>query len=105
MPADKLPFVLVMADDTEHTVDVDQRDHAAAEAVDLGPDCGRKVTRMRYLGWSAAKRAGVTKLPWEKFNATECVAVDVSPDWVAPGEDGPSADDLDPGRPGQSDAG
>jgi hypothetical protein len=105
MPADKLPLVLVLADDSEHVVDVDQRDHAAAEAMDLGAETARRVTRIRYLGWSAAKRAGVTKLPWEKFNATECVAVDVAPGYTPPGDDGPSADGLDPGRPGQSDAG
>jgi len=105
MPADKLPFVLVMADDTEHQVDIDQRDHAAAEAMDLGPDSGKRVTRMRYLGWSAARRAGVTKSTWEKFNTTECVAVDVSPDYQPPGDDEQSADHLDPGRPGQSAAG
>ena len=80
---------------------VDQRDLAAAEAEDLGPDCGRPLTRTRYLAWRAAKRAGVVSTPWPKFNEVECVQAEVAPDYQ-PDRPEDRVDDLDPGRPDQN---
>jgi hypothetical protein len=101
-----MQLLLEMADGTEHTVTLDQRDHAAAEAEDLPATSSSRVTRMRFLGWSAGKRAGLLRMPWQQFNESSCVNVDVHPDWTAPAEeDDESADHLDPGRPDQSAAG
>jgi hypothetical protein len=80
---------------------VDQRDMAAAEAVDLGPDCGRYATRTRFLSWNAGKRAGHWSMPWPEFNETRCVQAEVAHDEPVPS----APDDLDPGRKDQTDGG
>lgn len=77
----------------------DQRDIAAAEAADAYAD----MTRARFLGWSAAKRAGLYTGTWEKFNTHEAVEVVsgeiTDRDAAAAAEAG---DGLDPGQAGQS---
>lgn len=104
--AGDVTFLVSLADGTEHTVEIDQRDHAAAEAADLPATTPSRVTRMRFLAWSGGKRAGAWRMPWQQFNTTSCLNVDVHPDWTPPAEDDDeSADELDPGRPGQSAAG
>jgi hypothetical protein len=95
----RVPIDLVLHDGTEHQVIVDQRDFAAAEAKDLFAHSPQVTTRTRFMAWNAAKRAGLTKVTWEKWNATECESAEVSADHQ---EEPAGADELDPGRKGQS---
>jgi hypothetical protein len=85
-------------------VDVDQRDFAAAEGAGLGPDCGKWVTRTRYLAWSAGRRAGHWSMPWKQFNDQLCLNAETAPDYEP--EEADQADEgLDPGRSDQTDGG
>jgi hypothetical protein len=90
MAAFSVKYSASMEGGEELTAVADQRDLAAVEAADMpGP-----VSRLRYVAWSALRRAG-SKLPWEEFNA-RCIAV------VEVGEvgtdDGEDEQGLDPGR-------
>lgn len=93
--------VILDGDSTPHRVVVDQRDFAKAEAMGLFSDSPQRVTRTRYLAWSAAHRAGVTKLPWPKFNDEQLVHAEVAPEYEAPADDS-AEPDLDPGRSDQT---
>ncbi|HYH31092.1 MAG TPA: hypothetical protein VD903_11955 [Pseudonocardia sp.] len=81
-------------------IESDQRDLAAFELQPFGAPFHEmhKVifTSMRWLAWHAAKRAGLTKLAWEKWDAT-CVEVTDLESEVPD-------DAADPGQRGRSDA-
>jgi hypothetical protein len=94
MPAIRTELEIEMEDGETYRVVADQRDFARWEGQDFyDPD--RKNMMTRFIGWSAAKRQGKTRLPWEPFNI-ECVQVGSAPD----AED----DDVDPTQMDQSTA-
>ena len=78
-------------------VAADQRDLAALEAADIPEGM---FTRIRYLAWRAAKRAGRYAGTWEAWNTTDCVHAGDVPD----GDEGEGEQRLDPGRKAPSDA-
>lgn len=99
---EQIPVDVVLdGDPTVHRVIVDQRDFAKAEAHGLFADTKQQVTRTRYMAWSAATRAGLTKLPWPKFNDDLLVNAEVAPEYEVPADDSAEVD-LDPGRPDQT---
>lgn len=91
----RIPVLITMGDGTQHEVVVDQRDFAAAEAKELFSDTRMPATRTRFMAWNAARREGVYKGTWEKFNTADCQEADAAD---------PEGDDdgLDPGRPAPS---
>lgn len=70
----------------------DQRDLAAVEARE---DVDRQFTRIRFIAWHAAKRAGQYTGTWERWNSTDCVE-------AGDEDEAESGEGLDPGRPEQS---
>ena len=89
-----------MDDGTEFTVESDQRDWAAMEALDLPPRA--VATLFRALAWSAAHRTGVYKHDWKRFNTTDAVRVHDALGDEALDEAGPEDEEgeqrLNPGR-------
>lgn len=100
MPVQRVPMLLWLEGQQEvQRVIVDQRDFAAAEGAGYPDGDERRVVRIRYLAWSAARRAGVTKTTWSRFNDSECMHAEVDPGYDD--EDDGEGDSLDPGRPDQ----
>lgn len=71
MPAIQFEIEVQMEGGEQFTVVADQRDLARYE-VQPFYSLARRMTMMRFLGWSASYRQGRTKLPWEKFDE-QCV--------------------------------
>lgn len=88
----------------EFVVVADQRDAAKWEVQPFGWPLTQivekgGVTFFRFVGWSAATRAGKTALTWDKFGDA-CVSVtNITGDDE---EEGIPADAADPGRPARS---
>jgi hypothetical protein len=95
----QLEFRVVMDGGKEHNVVADQRDLARWQVQDFAADKGRDIVMVRFLGWSAMTRQGLTKASWDTFNEIDCV--DVSDVSGAEGDD----ESLDPGQPGASGTG
>jgi hypothetical protein len=75
----KSTLVVEMVGGDTYDVVIDQRDLAAAEADDNGsPD--RIHTRIRFLGWHAAKREERYTGTFRAFNEKDCVDVMGKPD-------------------------
>jgi hypothetical protein len=90
----KTTYSVEMDDGSDFEVTADQRDWAAMEAKEFPP--AATATRVRFMVWSAARRAGQIKDGWERFNSTTCVSVEAQED-ESEDEEG-----LDPGRRGAS---
>lgn len=86
-------------DGTLFEVTADQRDVAAFEIEPFGCSYNeydsRVFTATRYLAWHAAKRAGLTKLSWDKFSE-QCMHVaevrEPDPEASDPGQSAASAE-------------
>lgn len=90
-----LDFDVYMDDGTELRVHPDQRDFAAWEVQTFWGD-ERVQLRMRFTAWSALRRRGDYKQPFERFNNVDCIEVSVhrgEDDEDSEGEQG-----LDPGQ-------
>jgi hypothetical protein len=89
-----MPMRAQLADGTEIEATVDQRDWAALEAAQGNGTVVGSITSVRFLTWSALRRAKEYTGAWEKFNGTDCVHVeDLTPD----DEDTGDEESLDPG--------
>jgi hypothetical protein len=90
------PLIATMDDGSQIKVVADQRDVARWEVQPFGTSLeqarSRSFTFLRFMAWNAARRGGLTKLPWERFD-DECADVDVEAGAVI------AADAEDPGRP------
>lgn len=68
-----------LEDGTDFEVSADQRDVAKWETQPFGTPLNQVASRLftyqRFIAWSAAKRQGLTKLDWPKFDE-QCVCVD-----------------------------
>ena len=71
MPKLQVAMAVEMADGRMLSLTVDQRDYAALEAADIGPD--QPHTYGRHLAYTAACRAGLYSKSWEDFNTRDCV--------------------------------
>jgi hypothetical protein len=84
-----------MEDGTEFDVTADQRDIAHWEIQPFGCPFVNFISRatafFRYVAWNAARRQGLTKLDWEKFDA-QCV-------YVRDSDTEEDAEAEDPGTP------
>jgi len=88
---------VTLEDGTAFTAVADQRDMAAWEA-HPDNDGMRQLTVVRFLAWSAARRAGQYKGPWKAFNEQDCVQA-IDPEVSESDEsDGEGEEGLDPGR-------
>lgn len=78
--------------DGETLVVADQRDYAAAEALE-GVFQRRPHTWVRAIAYAACIRTGKYVGTWEQFNSQDCIE--------ASDQEAPAGDDdgLDPGRP------
>jgi hypothetical protein len=88
-----LKFLAEMDDGTSHEVTVDQRDFAKWEAQPFA-DEALIHTRLRFLTFSAMKRAGLTSAQWPEFNERLLVDTGIQEDE----EEAEDEQGLDPGR-------
>lgn len=96
-----LPFTVRMDDGSTHNVVADDRDWARLEAEPFSDDPSMKVTRTRFLCWSVLTRRGAYTKPFDQFNLTDCVTIDV-PDTDDEDDDEAHTPKFDLGREGTS---
>lgn len=85
MPRIDTEYDVYMDDGTELLVRPDQRDYAAWEVQEFAV-VGRWQLQARFIAWSALRRRGDYKQPFDRFNNVDCVEVAVHGDDEADGE-------------------